>query len=63
MVCHNIQRECKRLNILLIAAHKYDKVLDWELTVLAEEEEFCWSTEKALKDHWEKNREKEALIK
>ncbi|MCJ1344946.1 hypothetical protein MMC31_003151 [Peltigera leucophlebia] len=63
MVRHDIQRERKRLNTLLIAAHRYDKILDWELAVLAEEEEFCRSTEEALKNQWKKNREKEALVK
>lgn len=63
MIRHDIQRERKRLNILLMAAYRYNKVLDWELAVLVEEEEFCWSTEEVLKNQWEKNREKEALVK
>ncbi|MCJ1346864.1 hypothetical protein MMC31_005083 [Peltigera leucophlebia] len=63
IVRHDIQRERKRLNTLLMAAHRYNKVLDQELAVLAEEEEFCRSTEEALKNQWEKNREKEALVK
>ncbi|MCJ1345691.1 hypothetical protein MMC31_003900 [Peltigera leucophlebia] len=48
IVCHDIQ---------------YDKVLDREIAVLAEEEEFRRSTEEALKNQWEKNREKEAPVK
>lgn len=41
IVCQDIQQECKRLNILLIAAHRYDKVLDRELATLVEEEKYC----------------------
>lgn len=50
MVCQNIQQKLKRLNTLLMAAHRYNKVLDRELAVLVEEEEFRRSTEEALKD-------------
>lgn len=63
MVCHVIQQKRKRLNILLMTTHKYDKVLDRELAVLAKEEEFRRSTKETLKNQWEKNREKEALVK
>lgn len=37
--------------------------MDWELAALAEEEEFRRSIEEVLKNQWEKNRKKEALIK
>lgn len=63
MICHDIKRERKRLNALLMAGHRYDKVLNRELANLAEEEEFCRSTEQALMNQREKNREKEALVK
>ncbi len=48
MICQDVQRERKRLNTLLMVAHRYDKVLDREPATLAEEEEFCWSTEETL---------------
>ncbi len=48
MIRQDVQRKRKRLNTLLMAAHRYDKVLDRELVTLAEEEEFRRSTEKAL---------------
>lgn len=50
MVHQDIQRECKRLNALLMAAYRYNKVLDWELATLAEEKEYCWSIEEALRN-------------
>ncbi len=46
-----------------MATHRYDKVLDRELTTLAEEDEFRRSTEEVLMKQWEKNYEKEALVK
>lgn len=46
-----------------MTAHKYDKVLDWELATLAEEKEYCRSIEEALKKQWEQNKEKEILVK
>ncbi len=48
MICQDVQRERKRFNILLMAAHRYNKVLDWKLATLAEEEEFCQFTKEAL---------------
>lgn len=54
MVFHDIKRERKRLNALLMAGHRYDKVLNRELASLAEEEEFRRSTEHALMNQWEK---------
>lgn len=50
IVCHDIQQEHKRLNILLMIVYRYNKVLDRELAVLAKKEEFCWSTKEALKN-------------
>lgn len=46
-----------------MAAYRYDKVLDRKLAILAEEKEFCPSTKEVLKNQWEKNREKEILVK
>lgn len=50
MVCHDIQQEQKRPNILLIAAHKYNTVLDQKLVLLVEEEKFCQSIKEVLKN-------------
>ncbi len=63
MVRQDIQRERKRLNTLLIAAYRYNKVLDRELATLAEEEEYCRSTKEVLRKQWEQNKEKESLVK
>ena len=41
IICKNVQRENKRLNTLLIAAYRHDKVLNRELITLVEEKEFC----------------------
>ncbi len=63
MVRRDIQRERKRLNALLMAAHRYDKVLDRELATLAEEEEYRRSTKEVLRKQWEQIKEKESLVK
>lgn len=52
MVHQNVQRKRKHLNALLIATHRYDKVLDWELATLADEEGYHRFTEEALKKQW-----------
>lgn len=49
MVHKNIHLECKRVNTFLMTAHRYDKVLIWELGTLAKKEEYCRFIEKALK--------------
>ncbi len=49
MVRQDIQRKRKRLNALLMATHRYDKVLDRELATLPEEEEYCRSIKEALR--------------
>lgn len=43
MVCQDVQQKRKRLNTLLIAAYRYDKVLDQELATLTEEKKYCRS--------------------
>lgn len=48
MICQDIQREHKQLNILLMVAHWYDIVLDREIATLMEEKEFCQSTKDVL---------------
>lgn len=48
MICQDIQPERKWLNILLMATHRYEKVLNRELTTVAKEEKFPRSIEEAL---------------
>ncbi len=49
IVRQDIQRERKRFNAVLIATHRYNKVLDQELATLAEEEEYRRSIEEMLR--------------
>lgn len=41
IICHNIWWKCKQLRILLVTAHRYNKVLDQKLSVLVKKAVFC----------------------
>lgn len=48
IICQDVQQERKRLNTLLMAAHRYNKVLDRKLATLVKKIFFCWFTKEAL---------------
>lgn len=53
MIRQDIQQERKCFNTLLMAMHRYDKVLHQELATLADEEEYCQSIDEMLRKYWE----------